>query len=205
MSALSVAFKDRLCFEAHCDYLLNASHVPPQTPYLPRRDPEARGKINLDLSLLRTRLNGTCHCFNNAKGWRWVDFRPKYHTQLPKSPKMVFHGRETSAGLSGVGGVTTQREKARDRRFLTTPSGKVDDGRYAEALDYLFTHQVEGLSGYEGGGRGKPRVTQRPPFRRRFHCSKAEDDRVEGALDRREYVAYPYRDPKPFDHRGVRR
>lgn len=83
-----------------------------------------------------------------------------------------------------------------------TPSGKFDDGRYAEALDYVLAHEIRGES---GGGRVAERGRKQPPFRSRFHCSTARDDRVEKARERREYVVYPYSNPLPFDHRGVRR
>lgn len=198
-SPLSISFKDQLCFEAHWDYILNASHVPPQVPYLPRRDPDARAKVNLDLSLLRTRLNSSCHRYNNAKGWRWVDFRPKYHTQAPRSPKMVFGGKKTTNEFE-PSGASEYKSRGVDR-LLMTPSGKFDDGRYAEALDYVLAHEIGGQS---KGGRAAERGRKRPPFRTRFHCSAAWDDRIEKARERREYVVYPYRNPQPFDHRGVR-
>ena len=203
-TALSISFKDQLCFEAHCDYILNANHVPPQIPYLPRRDPDARAKVNLDLALLRTRLNSSCHRYNNAKGWRWVDFRPKHHTQAPRSPTVVFGGKalEQPYGQYRVGS-GGQNQSRGTHRLLMTPSGKFDDGRYAEALNFVFSHDYGGQSGRgrEGGARGK----KRPLFRSGFRCSKPHDDRVERARERREFVVYPYTNPQPFDHRGVRR
>ena len=42
------------------------------------------------------------------------------------------------------------------------------------------------------------------PFQTRFRCSKSKDDVVEKCRERREYGVYPYVNPQPYDHRGVR-
>ena len=96
-----------------------------------------------------------------------------------------------------------QNQSRGTHRLLMTPSGKFDDGRYAEALNFVFSHDYGGQSGRgrEGGARGK----KRPLFRSGFRCSKPHDDRVERARERREFVVYPFNNPQPFDHRGVRR
>lgn len=216
MAVLSISFKDRLCFEAHSDFLLNSAYLPPKTPYLPqRRDSESRNKINLDLSLLRTRLTSGRHC-NNVRGWRWVDFTPKSHTHAPKTIGMVFRdkgpfpkgggggrGRGEGGRGGGGGGGEVEYKKQHLQRFPITISGKADDkGSYKYALDIVLAHQL-GMEDRRRrrSGRGRGVSSGATPFKTRFQCSKSEDDVIR---ERRDYGVYPYTNPQPYDHRGVR-
>lgn len=88
--------------------------------------------------------------------------------------------------------------------LMTTPSGDFDDGRYTQALGVVLSHQV-GMGDWARRGVKNFSARRKKPFRARFLCSKAKDDQVEKALDRKDFVVQPYRDPQPFDHRGVRK
>ena len=130
---LSASFKDRLCFEAHSDYLLNTntpdslSPPKPSNSYLPRQaSGEGGRRIHLNFSLLRTRLNGARYQLQartgSSKAWRWVDFNPKYHTQSVRSPGMRFHGENPLEKTDGRtfdrqtdNATTTERGKQRTK------------------------------------------------------------------------------------------
>ena len=100
----------------------------------------------------------------------------------------------------------------------TTHSGALDhDGRYSSAFSIAIKNRVG------RGGEGRKNVSLRrsrhslqhhlgrglvgltnEPFETWLPVTRSGDDRVEKARERREFAVYPYRNPKPFDHRGVR-
>ncbi len=259
MSILSVSFKDRLCFEAHNQFSPSSTHS--LTLHNASKgqdlhdDKKSANKVNLDFSLLRTRLNsrGISQDGKSSRAWRWVDFSPKCHKNSPRSPKMV-HDRRPSLSPPVVVGEKPagednshqkNKKKSKPPPFLflpqvllqhlytantvgevwrgapTTTSGELDhDGRYASAFNIAMKNKVGG-----GGRNGLPRRSKYPfqhrlgrglgaqsapsvelmkdPFQTRFLLSKAGDDRLEKARERRDFAVYPYWNPKPFDHRGV--
>ena len=117
---------------------------------------------------------------DKKKIWRAVDFAPRYHQVRLSSAKLNFsrhkfiHNRADSA----------KREALYCSARLEKPAMERNRGR----------HNI--MSQSAGGAELNMFLT-------RFRPLGPRDDDIQRARTWRDYQTYPYKNPKPFDHRGV--